>query len=77
MRAPAGVNVVNLILGYIFAHGGVLYAAMSFACESSVTVCNVGSIVMTMNVREHQSRVLVQARARAPSGRAASPDAAH
>jgi hypothetical protein len=71
------VNVDNLILGYIFAHGGVLYAAMSFACESSIAVCTTGSIVMNMNVQEHRSRVLVQARGRVPSGRAASPDPAH
>jgi hypothetical protein len=72
-----GVNTVNLIHGYIFVQGGLLFAAMSFACESSVTVCTIGSIVMNMNVSEHQSRVLVKSQSRPYTGRAASPDAGH
>jgi hypothetical protein len=50
---------------------------MSFACESSLTVCTTGSIVMNMNVSEHQSRVLVKSQSRAYTGRAASPDPGH
>ncbi len=59
------------MLGYIFVQSGLLFTAMSFACESSVTAATTGSIVMHMNVQEHQDRVLVKARPH--TGRAASP----
>jgi hypothetical protein len=49
-----------LVLGYIFFQGGLLFMAMSFACESSVTVSTTGSIVMNLNLDEHRNRVLVQ-----------------
>ena len=60
-----------MVLGYTFVQSGLLFTAMSFACESSVAVATTGSIVMHMNVQEHQDRVLVKARPYA--GRAASP----
>jgi hypothetical protein len=77
LHAPSAGPIVNLIHGYIFAQGALLFAAMSFACESSLTVCTTGSIVMNMNVSEHQSRVLVKSQSRAYTGRAASPDPGH
>jgi hypothetical protein len=49
----------NLVLGYIFFQGGLLFMAMSFACESSVTVSTTASIAMNLKMDEHRSRVLV------------------
>jgi hypothetical protein len=66
----------SLVLGYIFFQGGLLFTAMSFACESSVAVSTTGSIVMNLNMDEHRSRVLVPT-SRRQTGRAASPDAGH
>ena len=46
----------QFIIGYLFGQSALLFAATSFACESSVTVCTAAAIVMTMNHEEHSSR---------------------
>ena len=76
LQVPVIADMGNIVLGYMFFQGGLLFTAMSFACESSVSVSTTGSIVMNLNMEEHRSRVLVPTARRQP-GRAASPDAGH
>ena len=76
LQVPVIADMGNIVLGYMFFQGGLLFTAMSFACESSVAVSTTGSIVMNLNMEEHRSRVLVPTARRQP-GRAASPDAGH
>ncbi len=76
LQVPIIADMGNLVLGYMFFQGGLLFTAMSFACESSVAVSTTGSIVMNLNMEEHRSRVLVPT-SRRHTGRAASPDAGH
>jgi hypothetical protein len=66
-------NFESYVVAYVFAQGCLLYAVMTFACESSVSVSTSASIVMNMNVYEHQSRVLVKSKRRSHTGRASSP----
>jgi hypothetical protein len=71
LQVPIIADIGNLVLGYIFFQGGLLFMAMSFACESSETASTTGSIVMSLNLEEHRSRVLVR---KTPTPSHASPD---